>query len=147
MRARQVVNYTARVALVLAVAWLLRDVYRALVLTLALRVARIGPINLATNITVPAAVWITGVVANAIVAFRLAAPARRPFVIALVVISLLSAALVAGALASMAIFPRAAIGVLFSAAGAALPLQAILFAAGVMILSRPRQTEDQRSGF
>lgn len=145
MRGRQILNYAARVAIVLAVAWLLRDVYRALVLTLALRVARIGPINLATNATVPAAVWMGGVIANAIIAIRLGPPLRRSFTVALVVVTLLSAGLIAGALASMAIFPRAAVGILLTAAGAALPLQAILVAVGVMLLSSAK--EDQRPGF
>ena len=141
MQGRQVVNYAARIAIVLAVAWLLRDVYRALVLTLALRNARIGPINLATNITVPAAVWVTGVIANAILAVRLGAPVRRPFIYSLVAITILSAVLIAGALASMATFPKLAIGVFLTAAGAALPLQAIVFAAGVMLLTAPRPPE------
>ena len=145
MRGRQILNYAARVAIALAVAWLLRDVYRALVLTLALRVARIGPINLATNATVPAAVWTGGVIANAIIAIRLDPPLRRSFTVALVVVTLLSAGLIAGALASMAIFPRAAVGILLTAAGAALPLQAILVAVGVMLLSNAK--EDQRPGF
>ena len=138
MQGRQVANYAARIAIVLAVAWLLRDVYRALALTLALRNARIGPVNLATNITVPAAVWLTGVIANAILAVRLGAPVKRPFIYALVAITLLSGGLIAGALASMATFPRLAIGVFLTAAGAALPLQATVFAVGVMLLtSRP----------
>ena len=141
MQGRQVVNYAARIAIVLAVAWLLRDVYRSLVLTLALRNARIGPINLATNITIPAAVWVTGVIANAILAVRLGAPVRRPFIYALVAITVLSAVLIAGALASMATFPKLAIGVFLTAAGAALPLQAIVFAAGVMLLTAPRPPE------
>ena len=141
MQGRQVVNYAARIAIVLAVAWLLRDVYRSLVLTLALRNARIGPINLATNITIPAAVWVTGVIANAILAVRIGAPVRRPFIYALVAITMLSAVLIAGALASMATFPKLAIGVFLTAAGAALPLQAIVFAAGVMLLTAPRPPE------
>jgi hypothetical protein len=141
MQGRQVVNYAARIAIVLAVAWLLRDVYRSLVLTLALRNARIGPINLATNITVPAAVWITGVIANAILAVRIGAPVRRPFIYALVAITMLSAVLIAAALASMATFPKLAIAVFLTAAGAALPLQAIVFAAGVMLLTAPRPPE------
>jgi len=141
MQGRQVVNYAARIAIVLAVAWLLRDVYRSLVLTLALRNARIGPINLATNITIPAAVWVTGVIANAILAVRIGAPVRRPFIYALVAITVLSAVLIAGALASMATFPKLAIGVFLTAAGAALPLQAIVFAAGVMLLTAPRPPE------
>ena len=141
MQGRQVVNYAARIAIVLAVAWLLRDVYRSLVLTLALRNARIGPINLATNITIPAAVWVTGVIANAILAVRLGAPVRRPLIYALVAITMLSAVLIAGALASMATFPKLAIGVFLTAAGAALPLQAIVFAAGVMLLTAPRPPE------
>jgi len=141
MQGRQVVNYAARIAIVLAVAWLLRDVYRSLVLTLALRNARIGPINLATNITIPAAVWVTGVIANAILAVRIGAPVRRPFIYALVAITVLSAVLIAGALASMATFPKLAIAVFLTAAGAALPLQAIVFAAGVMLLTAPRPPE------
>ena len=141
MQGRQVVNYAARIAIVLAVAWLLRDVYRSLVLTLALRNARIGPINLATNITIPAAVWVTGVIANAILAVRIGAPVRRPFIYALAAITVLSAVLIAGALASMATFPKLAIGVFLTAAGAALPLQAIVFAAGVMLLTAPRPPE------
>ena len=141
MQGRQVVNYAARIAIVLAVAWLLRDVYRSLVLTLALRNARIGPINLATNITIPAAVWVTGVIANAILAVRIGAPVRRPFIYALVAITVLSAVLIAGALASMATFPKLAIGVFLTAAGAALPLQAIVFAAGAMLLTAPRPPE------
>jgi hypothetical protein len=141
MQGRQVVNYAARIAIVLAVAWLLRDVYRSLVLVLALRVARVGPINLAINPTVPAIVWVTGVLANAILAIRLGPPIRRPFVYALLAITLLPGALIAGSLASSAVFPKLAIGVFLTAAGAALPLQAIVFAAGVMLLTAPRPPE------
>ena len=138
MRARTVLNYAARIALVLAVFWLARSVYRALVLTLAVEAARIGRINLATDLSVLAPVWITGVVVNAVIAARLRADVRRPFLQALIPIAVLSAGLFFGSFPLMRVSPKLGFTVLLATAGAAVPLQAILLAVGVMQLSAPR---------
>jgi FtsH-binding integral membrane protein len=138
MRSRTLLNYAARIALVLAVFWLASNVYRALVVTLAVEAARVGPINLATNLTLVAPVWMTCVVANAVIAARLRADVRRPFVQALVAIAVLSVGLLFGSIPLMRIAPKLGFTALMTTGGAAFPLQAILMAVGVMRLSAPR---------
>jgi hypothetical protein len=138
VRTRTILNYAARIAVVLALLWLARNVYRALSVALAVEVARIGPIDLATNVSVVAPVWIAGVIANVIVATRIRSDAKRPFRRALITISLLSIVLVIGSMASMALLPKFAFVVLLSSGASVLPLQAVLLAVGVMLLtSRP----------
>jgi hypothetical protein len=138
MRSRTLLNYAARIALVLAVFWLARNVYRALVLTLAVEAARVGPIDLATNLTLIAPVWLTCVVANVVIAARLRADVRRPFIQALIAIAVLPVGLLVGSIPLMRIAPKLGFTVLMTTGGAAFPLQAILMAAGVMWLSAPR---------
>jgi hypothetical protein len=137
MRTRTILNYAARIAIVLAVLWLARNVYRALSVALAVEVARIGPIDLATNVSVVAPVWLAGVIANVIVATRIRSEAKRPYRRALILISLLSIVLVIGSMASMALLPKFAFVVLLCSGASVLPLQAVLLAVGLMLLTSP----------
>jgi len=131
---RKVVNIAARIAVVLAVLWLARNVYRALVLTLAFEAARTGAISFATNLLVAPA-WIAGVIANAVIAARLRGDVRRPFVRALIAISLLSVGLLVASIPLIRILPRLGFTLLMTTGGAAFPLQAVLLAVGLMQLS------------
>ena len=138
MQTRTLLNYAARIALALAVFWLARNVYRALVLTLAVEAARVGPINLATNLTLIAPLWVAAVVANAVIAARLRADVRWPFIQALIAIAVLSVGLLFGSIPLMRLAPKLGFTMLMTSGGAAFPLQAILLAVGVMRLSAPR---------